>query len=232
VDFAADWIEAEVAGPSLVLSALPRFALDPKRFEVRRARSLEEEAPAVAAQYDLLVTDVTRDADALAGFRVLARFPSEEGLPERAVTVLGPPEGVPALVEVASARVDRGAGSIRLVFDPPARVFRVEVDSGAADWPREIELSVRRSRAHDWERTAAASLRPTERDRRRDGAPEGQIYVLGAGAIEGLRLASAQPGNWTEARLQVHALSDEAPALQASDVSGRPGPDRRRRRRR
>ncbi len=232
VDLAAEWIEAQVSAPSLVLSALPRFAIDPKRFEVRRARSLEDEAPAVAAQYDLLVTDVTRDADALTGFRVLARFPSEEGLPERTLTVLAPPGEQPTLVEVASVSVERDVGSIGLAFDPPARVFRVEVDAGAAEWPREIEVSVRKSPAHEWERAAAAALRPTEKDRRREGAAEGQIFVLGAAESAALRLAGARPGPWTQARLAVLALPKGAPALEAEELVSRPGPDRRRRRRR
>jgi 4-amino-4-deoxy-L-arabinose transferase-like glycosyltransferase len=224
VDQAADWVEANVPGPALVLSALPRFALDPARYELRRTPRLEDVPPAAALQYDLLVTDITRDAEALQGFRTLARFPSEDGVPERTLSVLTP-AARPALVAIETA-VTRTHAAIELAF-APARAFRLEAE--ADDWPRDARLETRAAADASWQRARFEALRPTERERRRRGAPAGQAYVLSGDPVAGLRLSAGRPGSWTQARLALLALPEDATLPEAGPSAGRK--DRRRQRR-
>ncbi len=224
LDHAAEWIEASVSRPALVLSALPRLAIDRTRFELRRTPRLADVAPAVAAQYDLLVTDITSDAAAMQGFAVLARFPSEEGVAERTLSVLGPALR-PTLVRVEPARVTRD-GAVEIDFAAPSLVFRVEAE--ADDWPRETRVEAR-GPSGEFSRVHAEPLRPTERDRRRDGARGGQIFILPGDPIAGLRISAERPGAWTRAELRVFALADDAILPEAMPVEKR---DRRRQRRR
>jgi len=204
IDRAAAWIEGNVSGPSLVLAALPRLAIDPARFEVRRAQRLEDVPAAVAAQYDLLVTDITRDAAALVGFRTLARFDSEEGLAERTLSVLAPRRR-PKLTLVEPSSVTREDG-IQITLAAPSRAFRVEAE--AEDWPRDVVLEAQGPQ-HAWGRLAAESLRPSERDRRRSESGGGQIYILRGHPITALRFAAQRPGPWTNATLRVFALEPD-----------------------
>jgi hypothetical protein len=208
-----------------VLSSLPRFAIDPARFEVRRSARLADVAPAPAAQYDLLVTDITRDAAAFEGFDTLVTFPSEDGVAERTFSVLRPRER-PALAAVEPAAVSRD-GAVDLSFSAPARVFRVEVE--ADDWPRDARLFGRAEGQDEWRRLEFEPLRPTEKDRRRAGAPEGQVYVLSGDALAALRLSAEKPGSWTAARIRVLALAADA-VLPTADPTGERR-DRRRQRR-
>ncbi|HET7294291.1 MAG TPA: glycosyltransferase family 39 protein [Vicinamibacteria bacterium] len=231
VDRAADWVETHVEGQALLLSAIPRFAIDPERFEVRRATRLQDEPRVAAGQYDLLVTNLTSDAEALAGFPTLARFPSEDGIPERWVSVLGPPPDRPLLTAIAATRAERARDALAVFLDPPARVFRVEVES-TAEWPREVGVDVQVVPAGEWMQATALAIRPTDKDRRRRGAPDGQIYLLAGDEIAALRLSSRRAGDWTGAAVRLFALSAAAPAIGAHELSAREEPGRRRRRRR
>ncbi len=225
VDLAAEWLEANVSGEALVLSALPRFTIDPSRFELRRAARLEDVAPSVAAQYDLLVTDITRDADALLGVRVLARFASEDGVAERTLSVLAP-VGRPQLVPVAPTAIERSQAAIEIAF-VPARLFRVELL--ADTWPRDVRVEARSGPDAAWRGARAEALRPTERDRRRRGSRDGQLYLLPGETVAGLRLSADRPGPWTAAELRLFALPEDAALPEARPVAGRK--DRRRQRR-
>jgi len=225
IDLAADWVEAHVPGPALVLSALPRFAIDPARFELRRTARLADVAPAVAGQYDLLVTDITRDAASLEGCHTLARFPSEDGVAERTLSVLAPRSRA-QLVALVPGTLTRGETSIELGFGP-ARAFRLELE--AEDWPREAWIETRATPEADWQRSRADPLRPTERDRRRLGSPGGQVYVLSGDRIAGIRVGASRGGRWTAAALRVLALPDDAALPEAKRTEGRK--DRRRQRR-
>lgn len=231
VDLAATWVEAHVPGPALVLCAMPRFAIDPARFEVRRAVRLQDEPRLAAAQYDLLVTDLTSDAEALTGFRVLARFPSEDGISERWVSVLAPPSDQPRLIEREVSRLERDGATLTAFFEPSARVFRVEIES-ATEWPREVEVTVWAKSETEWTPATALALRPTERDRRRRGAPDGQIYLLAGAEIAALRLSSPRGGPWAEATLRLFALPADARVIDPEELAGQPAAGSRRRRRR
>jgi hypothetical protein len=224
IDRAADWIEAHVSGPALVLAALPRVAIDSRRFEVRRTARLQDVPAAVAAQYDLLVTDITRDAAALDGFRTLVRFDSEEGLAERTLSVLAPGRR-PRLAPVEPASVTR-QGGIQIALPAPTRVFRVEAE--ARWWPRDARLEAPGPDGA-WARVRAEQLRPTERDRRRAGSRNGQIYVLRGEPIEALRIAGRRPARWSQARLRLLALAEDEPLPEMPELER---PDRRRQRRR
>ncbi len=224
VDHAAGWIESNLPGPALVLSALPRLAIDPARFELRRTPRLGDVLPAVAAQYDLLVTDISSDAAAMTGFEPLAQFPSEEGIAERTLSVMAPGPW-PALAPVEPASVTR-EGALEMTFAAPSRVFRVELQ--ADDWPREARFEARGA-AGTFSRVRAEPLRPGERERRQDSGRDGQIYILPGDPISALRITADRPGAWTQAAARMFALAGDAVLPESKAVAKR---DRRRQRRR
>ena len=254
VDRAADWIEAGASHDGLVASSLPRLALAPERFEVRRLPELLAVPRSVLGQFDLVVAVGVKEAAGLSGFPVLAQFPSEDGLEQRLVTVLAPPEdartrllavaiastGATANPEQAGLAVDglgasawcapTGPGSLELGFASTVRPLRVEIETGSepAAWPQRWRLSGR-STTGEWRELTSESLRPGSDERQREGVPHGQVFVVtGAEPLTGLRLERPQGGPWSVAEIRVLAREAEAPAWESVPAAT---PTRRRSRR-
>jgi hypothetical protein len=229
VQLAAEWLERDPARAGLVLTSLPRLALDPERFEVRRQPKLQLPRT-VLEQFDYLVTTGPLEPAALPSFPVLARFPSEDGIGAGLITVLGPPPdartGLAAIAtpaatasaagETAALAVDgdrattwrapASGGALELRFAAPARVVRVEIEIGDDDpWSRRLRLSGQQEDG-EWQTLAAEPLRPSTDDRQRAGVPRGQVFVLtNEGSLVALRVDRPDSGAWSVAEIRVLA---------------------------
>jgi len=223
---AADWIEAEIRGPALVLTSLDRLKLAPSRFEVRLAGSLLELPAGVLPWYDVIVASSRRELPALEGLEPLARFDSEEEGPERSILILRPrfvmdqtPAPRPAKISSSSdaplAPIFDGDGLttwtapagptwIEMSWLEPTRVAGVAIEAGPGpSWPQSLQL-LGTSDNEPWRRLAVEALRPTRPQRQRQGAPHGQIYVLTPPqTVSGLRIKRAEGGTWTLAGIQI-----------------------------
>jgi len=255
VDRAADWIEADASRHGIVATSLPRLALAREHFEVRRLPELLAVPRVVLGQFDLVVAVGAKEAAGLSGFPVLARFPSEDGLEQRLVTVLAPPADartrlrpVPVTSIGASANADRarlavdgasssawrapaGPGSLELGFASAVMPLRVEIEAGPepAAWPQRWQLSGGTG-AGEWREIASEFLRPNSDERQRDEVPRGQVFVLtGGDVLTGLRLERARGGTWSVAEIRVLTRDAEPPGWESTPTAA---PTRRRPRRR
>ncbi len=255
VDLAAEWLEAEASRGGFVATSLPRLALAPERFDVRRLPELLAVSRAVLGQFDLLVAVGVKEAVGLSGFPVLATFPSEDGLEQRLVTILGPPvdartdllrvpiasTGASANVEQARLAVDgasasvwrapAGPGYLELAFAGAVRPLRIEIETGPEPeaWPQRWRLTAR-SGTGEWREFVSEFLRPANDEPQREGVPHGQVFAAGsAQSVTGLRLERPRGGPWSVAEIRVLVRDAEAPAWESIPAAA---PTRRRSRRR
>jgi hypothetical protein len=229
VSLAAEWLEADPARGGIVLTSLPRLALDPARFEVRREGDVAAASRAVLAQADYVVTTGEVEAASLSRFPEQARFPSEDGIAEGLVAVFAaPPDARSGLVLVptpspdASAngleaglavdgdastawRAPTGRSVLELCLPAATPVRRVDVIVGEApsDWPQRLTVEAQ-SEDGTWAPWPAEALRPTNDSRQRSGAPHGQVFVAGeAKPVLGLRIVRPSGAAWSLAEVRV-----------------------------
>jgi Dolichyl-phosphate-mannose-protein mannosyltransferase len=255
VERAAEWLESEPGRSGIVLTSLPRLALDPDRFEVRRQPDLLTAPRIVVGQADFIVTTGTDEAAALPAFPERARFPSEDGLEAGLVVVFSPPsdassglvpESAVAFATSGSAadvghaldhdprttwRAPAGPSSFELCFARPTHVRRVEIEVGdePADWPQRLALSGL-DEDGEWRELPALALRPSTDNKQRSGVPHGQVFIIPQEvALLGLRIERRDGPAWNLAEVRVLAREGQAPAWElATPPAGRKRPRARK----
>ncbi len=245
VQLAAEWLEADPKHGGVVLTTLPRLALDPSRFEVRRVGDVLATHRGLLGQADFVVTLGEDEAAGLGAFPERARFPSEDGIGAGLVAVFTPPGDArsgltPVALEAAAAESARavdgdpatawaapaGPTALELRFRAPARVRRVEVEVGAsgADWPQRLELFGLDEQGA-WQPLVTEALRPATDNRQRSGTPHGQIFVIAGPAVSrGLRLVRGNGAAWSLAEVRILARAGEDPVWEGEA----PAPARKR----
>ncbi len=168
IDAAAAWIEASPGTPALIGTSLPRFRLDPERFEVRSAG--DDVPREVLAHYPLLVVAPREAGD----WPIQACFgaPGEE----QPLVIATPPKPDLRLLELRWANSESDP-RVEGVAGVPFRVERIEIE-GDVRAVRTIALEARKPGQPEFEPFSGWPLRPGRLARQRPGAPTGQIYVV------------------------------------------------------
>jgi hypothetical protein len=211
-DLALDWIEANLAEGSLVVSGLPDLGLARGRFEVLGAADGGEEMAVLLPEADLVVTLRADLAEARPLFVARPSSPYS-GPPVHLVRALHParyralalrPEWVfaseeqhlaAALVDgdVATAWQTRGPQSpgafLEVRLPLAARLGRIELllAGRGRQYAGSIEVLVR-DRDRAWRTARALALRPPVRNQAPTRGPHSQAFVLAPAPVEAVRL--------------------------------------------
>lgn len=235
VEQAALWLEREAHGPSRVLTSLRGVRLDSDRFEVQLAPSVRGLPARLPAQYDYVLAANRGEADdlAAAGLEAAVTFPSEDGGPERTLTVFRPREatrrsslpappaisveshppspGLEAVTDGKSDTVWRGSeapGSVEMRWRDAVEVERVEIEVGPDPglWPQPFTLKGSLD-GSSWIPLELVPLRPTRPARQVQTVPHGQVYLLlSPHPLVGLRIVRESGGQWGLAEVRLFAL--------------------------
>jgi hypothetical protein len=246
-DQAAEWIERTIDRPAALLAVLPfRLQLDPRRFEVRYARRVEEVGPSAIPYFDgILIAPPKRgsalaerlgwegrsfgDADGRRDLQVLLRPagvvpPAAEAPPPIRLSASASPDEAKAAWDGAAAtewRGNEGEAWIEAEWPTPQRLVRVEVVAGSLprSWPQELDLLYRARVGQDWRDLSSDAIRPLRPARQRQGSSAGQTYVV-RGAPEAVALRIRRPAGQPFSLADVRVFVEPAPTSPA-DVTHR-----------